>query len=100
MNTIRRQNITFHRLLDGLHGRTAAGLATFRRIRVARQSRAVTRQLLTHDDRLLNDIGVSRSDVDQALAVAWDADPAVALAGIRRRRLQVDRQGLVQQRVR
>lgn len=100
MNTIRRQNIAFHWLFDGLHSRAAAGLATLRRIRVARQSRAVTRQLLTHDDRLLNDIGVSRSDVNQALAISWDADPAVALAEIRRRRLQADRQGLVQHRVR
>lgn len=100
MNTIRTQNTPFHRLFDRFHGGAAAGLATFRRIRAARQARAVTQQLLTHDDRLLNDIGVSRSDVEQALAVAWDADPAVALAEVRRRRLQADRQGLVQRRVR
>ena len=100
MNTIRRQNTTFHRLFDGIHSSAAARLAKLRRIRVARQSRTATRQLLTHDDRLLNDIGVSRSDVDQALAVAWDADPAVALAEIRRRRLQADQQGLVRHRVR
>ena len=100
MNTIRTQSNTFHRLFDGLHGRAAAALATLRRIRTARHARAVTQQLLTFDDRMLYDIGVSRSDVEQALAVAWDADPAVALAEVRRRRLQADRQGMVQRRVR
>ncbi|MFY0613455.1 MAG: DUF1127 domain-containing protein [Hyphomicrobiaceae bacterium] len=60
----------------------------------------MTAKLLTHDDRLLSDIGVSRSDVEQALNVAWDEDPAVALGEIRRRRLQADRQGLIMRRVR
>ena len=74
-------------------------LRRLQKIRAARRSRAVTRQLLTQDDRLLDDIGVSRNDVIQALHVAWDADPAVALAETRRRRLQADRQGLVRRRV-
>ena len=99
MHTLQTQNTLFYRFFCDPRASAANLLATLKRIRMARRSRAVTRQLLTHDDRLLTDIGVSRNDVIQALHVAWDADPAVALAEIRRRRLQADRQGLVRCRV-
>lgn len=94
MTTIRWNNSIFHGLLDGIQSRIEGAVATARRILAARRSRAVTQRLLTYDDRMLTDIGITRSDVERALAVAWDGDPAVALAEIRRRHVQADRQRL------
>ena len=94
MTTIRWNNAIFHGLLDGFQSRIEGAIATARRILAARRSRAVTQRLLTHDDRMLADIGVTRSDVEQALAIAWDGDPAVALAEIRRRHIEADRRRL------
>jgi MFS family permease len=55
--------------------------------------------LLTHDDRMLTDIGIARSNIEPALSVKWNEDPAVALSEIRRRRLQAYQQGFVRQRL-
>ena len=99
MQSVQTHNTIFHRVFFDIQTNAAGIWRTLQRIRTARRSRAVTRQLLTQDDRLLTDIGVSRNDVIQALHVAWDADPAVALAEIRRRRLQADRQSLLRGRV-
>lgn len=94
MTTMKWNNAIFHALLDGFQGRIEGAVATTRQILTARRSRAVTQRLLTYDDRMLTDIGITRSDVERALAVAWDKDPAVALAEIRRRHVQADRQRL------
>lgn len=94
MTTIRWNNSIIHGLVDGFQSRVEGAVAMTRRILAARRSRAVTQRLLTHDDRMLTDIGITRNDVEQALAIAWDGDPAVALAEIRRRRMQADRQRL------
>ncbi|MFT5508830.1 MAG: hypothetical protein ACI89J_001907 [Hyphomicrobiaceae bacterium] len=99
MSTIRSRNSAIYGLFDNLLRGAAFGLAVLKRIHEARRSRAITQLLLTHDDRMLNDIGVSRSDVEQALSVRWDVDPATMLAEIRRRRMQAERQGLIQWRV-
>lgn len=100
MSTIRSRNSAIYGLFDNLLRGAAFGLAVLKRIHEARRSRAITHLLLTHDDRMLNDIGVSRSDVEQALSVGgWDVDPATVLAEIRRRRMQAERQGLIQRRV-
>ena len=100
MNTIGRHNAPYYGLFERFQAGLAAGLSGLLRLRDARRSRAVTERLLTLDDRMLNDIGVSRGDVERALAVDWDQNPALALAEIRRRRLQADRQALVTRRVR
>ena len=97
---IRRYNAPYYGLFSRLQANVAAVLTAIAKIRAARQGRVVTAKLLTHDDRLLYDIGVSRGDVELALNVAWDSDPAVTLGEIRQRRMQADRQGLVQHRVR
>ena len=99
MSTIRSRNSAIYGLFDNLLRGAAFGLAVLKRTHEARRSRAITQLLLTHDDRMLNDIGVSRSDVEQALSVRWDVDPATMLAEIRRRRMQAERQGLIQWRV-
>lgn len=100
MNTIRNQIAPNSALFERFQAGVAAKLTAIAKIRAARQARAVTERLLTHDDRMLTDIGVSRSDIEQALSVAWDKDPAVSLGEIRRRRMQADRQGLDARRVR
>ena len=100
MNTIRRHKAPYDGFFERLQAGLTSGVATVVRLRDARRSRAVTERLLTMDDRMLNDIGVSRGDVEQALTVAWDQSPAVALAEISRRRVQADRQGLMHRRVR
>lgn len=79
MSTIRSRNSAIYGLFDNLLRGAAFGLAVLKRIHEARRSRAITQLLLTHDDRMLNDIGVSRSDVEQALSVRWDVDPATML---------------------
>jgi hypothetical protein len=48
---------------------------------------------------MLTDIGIARSNIEPALSVKWNEDPAVALSEIRRRRLQAYQQGFVRQRV-
>lgn len=100
MNTIKPQGTLFYGLFDGFQTAVTKGTGEIRRILLARRARAATRGLLTHDDRLLSDIGVTRADVERALSVAWNEDPARALAEIRRRRLQAERQRLVDHRVR
>lgn len=100
MITLQSQNVRFYWVLEQIYRYASYSLATLGKIRSARRSRAVTRQLLTQDDRMLDDIGVSRSDVEKALASDWDTDPAATLAEIRRRRMQADRQGIVERRVR
>ena len=94
MSTIGNRNASIHGWFENIQSLAASGLSAMKRVHSARRSRTATRHLLTHDDRMLDDMGVSRNDVVQALAVSWDTDPATALAEIRRRRLQADRQGL------
>ncbi len=93
MNMIRRDSSVYNRPFGEWTSIFAHAAARLKRIQSARQSRAATRLLLTHDNRLLRDIGVSRADVEQALSVGWDQDPTAALAELRRRRMRADRQG-------
>jgi Domain of unknown function (DUF1127) len=85
----------FEPLINGASG----AIDAFVQICGARRGRSLTKQLLTHDDRILTDIGISRSDIERALSVKWDEDPSLALAEIRRRRLQAYQQGFVRRGV-
>ncbi len=46
----------------------------------ARRARREITKLSRNDDALLNDIGLTRSDVDRALMIHWSEDPSEALA--------------------
>lgn len=99
MSVIEGRNVMFYRLFEPVSKYVAACQERASLLRQARCGRAATRQLLTYDDRILDDIGVSRSDVREALASSWDTDPALKLAEIRRWRLQAARQCLLEHRV-
>jgi len=60
----------------------------------ARQSRLTIERLLTYDDRMLDDMGVTRSDIELALTVPINQDPAVELAAIRTERRQASRRSV------
>lgn len=95
MSALRNETPVTSWILSGLQQPLSELATAVKRIYLARQARAATQHLLTHDDRILSDIGVSRNDVEQALSVDWDKDPTEALAEMRRRRMQAGRQGLV-----
>ena len=56
----------------------------------ARRARAAIQRLAAFDDRMLGDIGLTRSDLDAAAGAPWDVDPTVVLAVRRRRRRQAE----------
>ena len=56
-----------------------------------RRQRVRLRRLLDHDDRTLEDIGLRRSEIEHALALPWNADPAAEARRLSRRALCLDR---------
>lgn len=52
------------------------------------QRRREVNRLLSHDDRMLRDIGITRSDVISVLALPLCRDPTAHLAALQRRRVQ------------
>ena len=66
-------------------------LTAYQSMRKRSQAREAVERLLHHDDRILDDIGVTRADVLDALAAGTKVDATEALAA-RRRERQMARQ--------
>lgn len=81
-------------ILPTMLGRALRFVVAFGKALMGR--REVT-QLLELDDRMLKDIGLSRSDVAGALASAWANDPSILLRlrSVERRALQRAREDAV-----
>ncbi|MEJ1157451.1 DUF1127 domain-containing protein [Prosthecomicrobium sp. N25] len=60
----------------GFFGRVVAGLAKIRRVS---SNRRRVKALLDLDDHLLMDLGLTRRDIDAALATPWDEDASTIL---------------------
>lgn len=68
--------------------------AKARRFHSNRQSRLSIERLLTYDDRMLDDMGITRSDIERALAGPITENPAMELARLRADRQNAKRQCL------
>ena len=77
------------------HGSRLSKLwSRLRRLYIALKHRLEARRLATFDDRMLNDIGLDRADVDHALNAPFSADPTEILAGRARQRRMANRHKL------
>ncbi len=63
----------------------------WRQVRSVRNGRLAAERLLHLDDRMLDDIGLTRCDVEEALSRP-DQDPTVTLGQMRQRRITAERQ--------
>jgi len=88
MNTANDTSAYFKRHIADSMRSIASLKGALSQIYRARQSRLVIERLLTYDDRMLDDMGVSRSDIELALTVPMNQDPAAELAAIRSERRQ------------
>lgn len=66
-------------LAHALRDAALTGLRKLNDFSEARRNRRAIHRLADHDERMLKDIGLSRSEVVGALAVSFDEDPSALL---------------------
>lgn len=92
MTTIHENRSLISKISANASTIAAAIAAAARRFHDNRRSRLAVERLLTYDDRMLDDMGITRIDIEQALAGPITENPAITLSRVRAERQRARRQ--------